>query len=1022
MAISTYTVKRGDSLWVIANGSRGANIAASISGNTTQAKVNTLVALNGLSNPDLIYPGQILKLSGSSSSPSSSTSSKTKVNITALGLQSSSTTGRDVFATWTWSKLGNNHKNFKIRWEWDYKGETKFQESETTDTWSTFTIPKEFQATANWVQIFVKKNNKGEDIGPYWTARYKFSENPPLIPPKPNVEINKNTLVLTASISDIIASDLDATGIRFNIVRDNSTSIFTSDPVTINTTSNYVSTQYTVEPGHTYTVRACSVNPNGKESGWSDFSEEKGTKPSTPTNVTVRRDTHVDPNNDTKTYSVFLEWTAVNNADNYKVEYTIVNNNFDISGSSLPSASTEDNTPSIRIGISTDDLGYTYYFRVKAVNEFGESDPSSIVELPVGAPPDSPSTWSTSDSAFVGEIMELNWTHNPRDNSKQTYAQLALSINDGTFEELEVMVNSTDVNDTEQVTKDYTYGTSVSYKGTLYFKMDTNHPDLKNAKIKWKVRTAGVTDIFSNESWSVERTIYIYEKPSLYLSMTSDLAGNGDLISTLTSFPFYIRGQLSLASYDVQRPVGYHLQIISEDYYVTVDDIGRTKIVNSGDAIYSKYFSTSDTLIVEMSASNIDLEPGVNYIVYCTVDMSTGLAVSNGSNPHRFDVNWVDVEYSINADISVNTDSYTALITPYCGTRILNNGEKNIIPYPYYDVGGSNHQGGLNWTDVGDGSIIVNGTVEKNADGTTLYASYIFAKELNLISNNYYSFSSNSGRNCLLFNYIDDTGTTKWIAEGTPVLWRDTYTFLNLYVQFQSGDTLNNLILKPQLEMSVVPTSYEPYIESYDLVENITLSVYRREYDGTYTEIASDIPNNYTSVTDPHPALDYARYRFVARDSITGALSYWDMGGYPVNGSSVVLQWSEEWSTFDVGESTTVEGLPSYGSLLKLPYNIKVTDKRNTDVSLVKYAGRKRPVSYYGTHIDESSQWTVEIPADDKDTIYALRRLSLWTGDVYVREPSGMGYWASVNVSFSKAYNDVTIPISLDITRVEGGV
>ena len=62
------------------------------------------------------------------------------------------------------------------------------------------------------------------------------------------------------------------------------------------------------------------------------------------------------------------------------------------------------------------------------------------------------------------------------------------------------------------------------------------------------------------------------------------------------------------------------------------------------------------------------------------------------------------------------------------------------------------------------------------------------------------------------------------------------------------------------------------------------------------------------------------------------------------------------------------------------------------------------------------------IPKKDKETIYALRRLSLWAGDVYVREPSGMGYWANVNVSFSQNHTEVTVPVTLEITRVEGGV
>ena len=99
-----------------------------------------------------------------------------------------------------------------------------------------------------------------------------------------------------------------------------------------------------------------------------------------------------------------------------------------------------------------------------------------------------------------------------------------------------------------------------------------------------------------------------------------------------------------------------------------------------------------------------------------------------------------------------------------------------------------------------------------------------------------------------------------------------------------------------------------------------------------------------------------------------------------------------------------------------------VSDKADPDVTLVKYAGRKRQVSYYGTQLGESSTWRVEIPADDNETLYALRRLMIWTGDVYVREPSGSGYWANVKVSFSRTHCALTIPVTFDITRVEGGM
>lgn len=227
--------------------------------------------------------------------------------------------------------------------------------------------------------------------------------------------------------------------------------------------------------------------------------------------------------------------------------------------------------------------------------------------------------------------------------------------------------------------------------------------------------------------------------------------------------------------------------------------------------------------------------------------------------------------------------------------------------------------------------------------------------------------------------------------------------------------------------------SIHPYCNQYNevegeivasLVENCTLAVYRKEYDGTFTLIESGVANEENLfVTDPHPSLDYARYRVVATMNDTGAISYADIPPVEYKESAIIIQWAEEWSSFNSDNEGSGVVEPAWsGSLLKLPYNIAISENNNMDVSLINYVGRKRPVSYYGTHLGETATWNVEIPKDDKETLYAIRRLSIWTGDVYVREPSGTGYWANVSVSYSIKYSDLVIPVTISITRVEGGI
>lgn len=892
MAIKTYTVKRGDSLWKIAK-----NYSSSIAGSTINAKIDTLVKLNDIKNRNIIYAGQVLKLSGSGSTSSSSSSSSSSsatnskqptVNAFGLALKGDEGTSenRGMYAAWTFTGVyASKTAKYKYRWTQYKNGKWVIGgEGETTAAGSIYCYSEwSADATATKVRFKVlpiptthqEKDSSGntKDVndwdGAKWSAvkEYDFSNNPPLTPGTPTVSIKDLTLVI--NISNIVASDLDATRVKFNIVKNNSTSIHTSSPVAINKTSNYVSYRYKVTAGSTYTVRACSVNSKGKESGWSDFSSEVGTKPSAPSRITTyRRNKRSDGS-----MSAYLEWTAVSNATKYIVEYTTVREDFESAPDNIQKKETKNAHTSLEItGIET---GHDYFFRVRAYNSDGESDPTVIVTIPIGTPPAAPTTWSSANSAFIGEPMSLNWMHNPTDNSRQSYAQLSLKINDNDWVSYTFENTTNDTTGERTDTYTFTYGTAISYKGELHVELNTSHANFKNAKVQWKVRTAGVTDQFSDTDWSVERTVYIYEKPTLNLSMTSDIAGTGALITTLTTFPFYIRAAVGLDSYELQKPVGYHLRIVSNRSYQTVDDTGRTKNINSGDAVYSKYFDTTDILIVEMSANNADLESGIDYTIYCAVDMSTGLSIEQ---THEFSVSWTDVKYTISADISVDKESYTALIYPYC-------------------------------TD---------------SDGT--------------------------------------------------------------------------------------------------LIDNVTLSVYRREYDGNYTEIATGIPNTNTSVTDLHPALDFARYRLVAKDTLTGAISFYDKAGYPVGGTAILIQWEEKWATFDSTEETSLNGPAWSGSMLRLPYNVDVTDNRKADASFVEYAGRKHPVSYYGTQLGETSTWNVTIPKEDKETIYALRRLSIWTGDVYVREPSGMGYWANVEVTFSIKHSNVTVPITLNITRVEGGV
>ena len=731
---------------------------------------------------------------------------------------------------------------YRVTWYYDTGDSVWFKAgtSEIKEKQSTYSPPSNAIRICLGVKPVSKTYTTGSNnkTAYYWTgteawASYAISATQiPDKPPVPTVEIEKYKL--TASVDNI--SDSKVADIEFQVY--NGTKLINSGTAPV--LACQASFTCGVDAGGEYRVRCRAIGIAGTAkaySEWSDFSSSNKAIPSPPKGITICR-----ASSET---SVYLEWTSVSTAKTYDIEYTTKKKYFDGSDQTTTVTGIEF-THYEKTGLTS---GQEYFFRVRSVNEKGESTWSPIASTIVGKAPSAPTTWSSTTTAIVGDPLNLYWVHNSEDGSSQTYAELEIYFNNTKY--TYTIKNTTDP-DLKDKTSSYSVDTSTYSEGT---------------KIKWRVRTAGVTKKYGD--WSVQRTIDVYATPTLALSVINSA---GTAISTLTTFPFYVS---ALAGPNTQAPIGYYVSIASNQAYETVDNIGNHKTVNEGEEVYSKYFDTSDALMVELSAGNVDLDNGMEYKITCVVSMNSGLTAEASTT---ISVSWAEVSYEPDAAVSIDDEAYVAYITPCC---------------------------------------------------------------------------------------------------------KD---------------------------------------ENDDFIEGVTLSVYRREFDGSFTELASVLDNvKNVSITDPHPALDYARYRVVATTTSTGTVSYYDLPGFPVGCNSVIIQWDDDWSDFDVSDDDLPTEPTWTGSMLKLPYNIDVSDSNSIDVSLVEYIGRKHPVSYYGSQLGVTSTWNVEIPKYDKETLYAIRRLAIWTGDVYVREPSGSGYWANISVSYSQKHLDLTIPISFNVTRVEGG-
>lgn len=297
--------------------------------------------------------------------------------------------------------------------------------------------------------------------------------------------------------------------------------------------------------------------------------------------------------------------------------------------------------------------------------------------------------------------------------------------------------------------------------------------------------------------------------------------------------------------------------------------------------------------------------------------------------------------------------------------------------------------------------------------GQEVYKRYIYTSErdfVTLISANELNVDNNHSYT-MTITVNTDAGLTGEASSTFVVEW-ELETDIELDTTIMIDEDTAAAYLSPSC------TNEEGYF-----LNNISLSVYRRDFDGGLTEIASDLRNGEgITVTDPHPALDYARYRIVATDLSTGRMFYEDLAPQPVGIPEIIIQWDEAWTGFEADFPQLLEEAPYKGSVLRLPYNIDESEQNDLDVELVNYIGRRHPVSYFGTHVGQTASWKSDIDKTDVETIYALRRLAVWPGDCYVRAPSGIGYWAHVKVNFDISHLNPIVPVSLDITRVEGGI
>lgn len=898
------------------------------------------------------------------------------------GSSSSSSSGSSSAVT------ESNLEHYEVKWSYDTGDSTWFEGGESTTKSKNITYSAPSNAIRIRVQVKpVAKTYKSNDKEvPYFTGEwaskeFEIDESLPVAPPTPEVTLEDFTLTATVSGIEDSKADYIYFEVATNVERNGqmiSMTAYTGEAVVL---QQRATKQWTVSAGGEYRVRCRAINEVGtkrKMGPWSAYSGDHKTPPLAVTNVKVVAESST---------SAKVTWTAAANATEYVVEYASNKDYFD--SSSQVSSVTVTSTTAFVTGLD----GKVWYFRVKAKNSAGDSAWSAIVSTAIGTKPEPPTTWSLTNTMIAGEEITLYWVHNTEDGSKPLAGEYYITLyrSDGSSINVTnpVPVSNTDDESEEQAIQ------SFKFNPTQY---------LSDAvKMEWDMHSQGITGEWSD--WSVTRTIDIYAEPTLHLSLSSGIEREHVATLSVSDFTIY-DGYGAMAFLDQSfdwlnyaEDIGYELRIrddlknwhtITDNEYPFVLDhdelvptpgiFGITKyMTNVPDAVGSLYFIKDAIYHGDYWATGHGLATiFIDQILYW--DYPFELII------------YKKIPKSIDSELTSLPIHFTAISGPESQTPMSYH--VSIVSNTSYET-----------VDPTGDSIMV-------MDGSEVYSKMFYTNEYALggiISAG--DVTLEDGQSYTLTATVAmDSGLTAETSMTFDVQWDDQTLFPDARIHIDK-DTLAAYISPFCLD------------ESGSLASNVMLSVYRRDAHGELIEIATGIPNDLNiTITDPHPTLDYARYRIVAIQTTTSGVSYSDLPGYPVGEHAIVIQWDEVWRNYNYAEDAVFADQPWAGSMLKLPWNIDISETYDPDTAVIEYIGRKYPVSYYGTQKGVTASWSTDVVKEDKETIYALRRLAAYSGDVYVREPSGTGYWAKVKVTMPINHLELVVPVKFDIVRVEGGI
>lgn len=335
------------------------------------------------------------------------------------------------------------------------------------------------------------------------------------------------------------------------------------------------------------------------------------------------------------------------------------------------------------------------------------------------------------------------------------------------------------------------------------------------------------------------RGMNLFGKSTQTTTTGKQLANNTNTTYTVSGITFTTNPDGSISIKGTSTGLAYYIFDLNNNIPIKETPLIASLTGSEGVSMVVGYFTEQGTIVNEIVAVNSSISKTFKYpaeavLTRTFLSINSGKTINATVYPMIRLATVEDTAYEpYTGGMTSPSPAYPQEIVSIENPKIDVIG-KNLIKYPYYEPAAT--KSGVKITVNPDGTILLNGTPSA---ATSFICAYYTQKNIFVKRGQRYSFRALTtvGSLSTLYAYISYNGRTPVYDVGygaTLIPEEDGYVTVCLDVAANAGQ-LDNVVIKPQLELGEASTEYEPY-NVQRLAINRTLPGIPVSEGGNYTD------------------------------------------------------------------------------------------------------------------------------------------------------------------------------------------